>query len=179
MRRQEVTSGLARVHSAVQTGLKGHMAKPLSPESCSIIHPSISSPPYSPACTGGQRTHLRFMSPPPELEHPPRLRHERRVCLFAFSCQVPQLVQRSLMVLWPRREAAGRICPAASLLALQPHYHPECRCMLLHHNTDRNTIRNGPDGSLTGCKPQTGCDSQRESGSAQVLFESDSVDGDV
>lgn len=55
---------LAPVHSAVQTGLKGHMAKPPSPESCSIIHPSISSPPYSPACIGGQRTHLRFMNPP-------------------------------------------------------------------------------------------------------------------
>lgn len=91
------------------------MAKPPSPECCSIIHPSISSSPYSPACTGGPRTHLRFMSPPPELEHPPRLRHELRVCLFGLSCQVPQLVQRSLMAVWARREAAGRICPAASL----------------------------------------------------------------
>lgn len=31
----------APVHSAVQAGLKGHMAKPPSPESCSAIHPSI------------------------------------------------------------------------------------------------------------------------------------------
>ena len=127
-----MTSVTGPVHSAVQSRLKGHMAKPPSPESRSIvrhpsirpsIHPSVVSPPYSPSGTGGQETHVRFMSPPPELEHPPWLRHERLVCLFGLLCQVPQLVQRSLMVLWPRRKAAGSICPAASLLTQPPHYH--------------------------------------------------------
>lgn len=110
---------LAPVHSAVQTRIKGHMAKPPSPEYYSIIHPSIHPPSaclhiYQPAQeANGLISDLWAL--PPELEHPPRLQHKQRGCLFGLSCQVPQLVQKSLMALWPRREAAGRICPAASL----------------------------------------------------------------
>lgn len=108
------------------------MAKPRSLESCSIIRqlPSIFSSLHR-RPTGSSQIYEPPPPPkPPELEHPPRLQHERRVCLFASSCQVPQLVQRALMVLWPRRKAAGRMCPAASRSAasLSPRLHKQRRC---------------------------------------------------
>lgn len=76
--------------------LKGHMAKPTSQER--TFYPMPSSSPYLPPHAGGQMTHFRFMSPSLTGTYP--LAAARKcVCLFGFTCQVPQLVHSPLFTL--------------------------------------------------------------------------------